>query len=126
VHVLRGGSNFQSFALQTGTPITQADAANFVVAAADYDNDGTPDLYCLKRTNTGTGDLEVHILRGSANFQSFLLQKPTPIPQAKAVLFQYAVGDFNRDGMPDVCCLEHTNTASGKLEVQVLNGGANY
>jgi hypothetical protein len=126
VHVLRGGNNFQSFALQTGTPIIQSDTANFVFAVADYDNDGTPDLYCLKRTNTGTGSLEVHILRRSSNFQNFLLEKPTPIPQGKAAQFQYAVGDFNRDGMPDVFCMEHTSTASGQLEIQVLNGGANY
>jgi hypothetical protein len=50
------------FLLQTGTPITEADAANFTFAVGDYNRDGIPDVYCFKRTNTGTGTLEVHIL----------------------------------------------------------------
>jgi hypothetical protein len=50
------------FLLQTGTPITEADAANFTLAVGDYNRDGIPDVYCFKRTNTGTGTLEVHVL----------------------------------------------------------------
>jgi hypothetical protein len=122
VHVLSGASNYQSFLLQTGTPIGQADAAtNFTFAVGDYDQDGRPDLFCLKRTNTGTGSLEVHILSRASNYQSFVLQTGTPIGQADAATnFTFAVGDYDQDGRPDLFCLKRTNTGTGKLEVHVL------
>jgi hypothetical protein len=94
VHVLKGDSNFQSFSLHTGTPITLADAGNFVFAV-----DGG-DLYCLKRANTGTGNLEVHVLKGDSNFQSFSLHTGTPITLADAGNFVFAV-----DG-GDLYCLK--------------------
>ena len=51
------------FLLQTGTPISEADAAaNFDFAVGDFDGDGRADVYCLKRSNTGTGRLEAHVL----------------------------------------------------------------
>jgi len=126
VHILSGASSYQSFLLQTGTPITQADAANFSFAVGDFNRDGTPDLYCLKKTNTGTGRLELHILSGMSNYQVFLLQKGTPITQADAANFLFAVGDFDRDGLPDVYCLKYANSGTGRLEVHVLNGRAGY
>ncbi len=126
VHILGGKTNYQGFLLQAGTPITQADAANFQFATGDYNRDGIPDLYCLKRNNTGTNKLEVHILNGAGSYQSFLLQTATPITQADAANFLFSAGDFNRDGLPDLYCLKRTNTGTGKLEVHVLNGGAGY
>ena len=46
-----------------GTPIGEADAAaNFTFAVGDYNRDGRADVFCLKKTNTGTNSLEVHIL----------------------------------------------------------------
>ena len=128
VHVLNGADNFQSFLLQTGTPITEADAAaNFLFAAGDFNRDGIADLICLKKTSTGTGKLEVHVLNGADNFQSFLLQTGTPITEADAAAnFLFAAGDFNRDGIADLICLKKTSTGTGKLEVHVLNGADNF
>ncbi len=125
-HVLSGASNYQTFILQTGTPITEADAAaNFEFALADYDRDGIPDLYCLKRTNAGTGKLEVHVLSGANKYQSFLLQTGTSITQSDAAVnFAFAAGNYNRDGIPDLYCLKRTNTGTGTLEVHVLDGFA--
>jgi hypothetical protein len=117
-------SCYRAFLLQTGTPIDEADAAaNFAFAVGDYNRDGVPDVYCLKRTNTGTGTLEVHVLNGADNYQSFLLQTGTPIDEADAAAnFAFAVGDYNRDGVPDVYCLKRTNTGTGTLEVHVVDG----
>jgi hypothetical protein len=75
----------------------------------------------LKRSNTGTGKLEVHVLSGASNYQSFLLQTGTPIGQADAATnFTFAVGDYDQDGRPDLLCLKRTNTGTGSLEVHVL------
>lgn len=127
IHIISGASNYQSFLLQTGTPISQADAgANFLFAVGDFNHDGIPDLYCLKLSNTGTGNLEVHILSGASHYQSFLLQTGTPITQADAANFDFAVDDFNRDGFPDLYCLKRTNTGTQRLETHVLNGAVGY
>jgi len=115
--------NWQAFLLQAGTPIGAEDAArNFTFAVGDYDGDGTPDVYCFKRTNTGSGTLEVHVLNGADDYQSFLVQTSTPIGAQDAANFIFAVGDYDGDGTPDVYCFKRTNTGSGTLEVHVLNG----
>jgi hypothetical protein len=114
------------FLLHTGTPFTEADAAIFVFGVGDFNRDGIPDLYCLKVTNTGTGNLEVHILNGATNYQNFLLETGTQITQTDASNFNFVVGDYNRDGIRDLYCLKHSNTGTRQLEVHVLNGGAAY
>ncbi len=123
VHVLDGANNFQSFVLQTGTPINQADAANFAFGVGDFNRDGSPDLYCIKHSNTGTKSLEVHILNGADKFQSFLLQTGTPINQTDAANFAFAVGDFNHDGIADLYCMKFNNTGTNRLEVHIVNLG---
>lgn len=94
VHILYGGDGFQSFRAQTGTLISAADAAeNFAFALGDYNNDGISDLYCLKKTNTGTRKLEVHVLNGADGFQSFLVQTDTALNAADAAAnFVFDVG----------------------------------
>ncbi|HEY2235463.1 MAG TPA: VCBS repeat-containing protein [Candidatus Angelobacter sp.] len=116
------------FLLQTGTPIGAADAAaNMTFAAGDFNGDGIPDLFVFKKSNTGSGTLEVHVLDGATNYQTFLLHIATPIGQADAAVnFTFAVGDFNRDGVPDVFAFKHSNTGTGSLEVHVLSGAGNY
>jgi hypothetical protein len=64
VQVLSGASNYQQFALGTGTPLSQADTANSDFAIGDYTGTGPPDLFCLKM-DTRTGRLEVQILSGA-------------------------------------------------------------
>jgi tellurite resistance-related uncharacterized protein len=116
------------FLLQTGTPIGAADAAaNMTFAAGDFNGDGIPDLFVFKKSNTGSGTLEVHVLDGATNYQTFLLHIATPIGQADAAAnFTFAVGDFNRDGVPDVFAFKHSKTGTGSLEVHVLSGAGNY
>ncbi|WCB92046.1 hypothetical protein DSM104299_00728 [Baekduia alba] len=128
VHVLSGRDGYQSFLLQTGTPIAQADAsANFAFGLGDFDGDGFTDLYCLKRSSTGTGRLEVHVLSGKDNYQSFLLQTGTPITVADAAAnFAFAVGDYDGDGRADVLALKRTNTGTGSLEVHVLGAASGF
>ena len=39
----------------------------------DFDRDGVDDLYFVKRRNTGTNSIEVHVLSGASNYQQFAL-----------------------------------------------------
>ena len=124
VHMLNGATHFQSFLLQTKIPITEADgAANFHWTAGDWDRDGRVDLIGVKVANTGTGQVEVHILSGASNYQTFLLQTETPITEADGAMnFRWVAGDFNKDGIVDLLGIKVTNTPHGQLEVHVLDG----
>jgi hypothetical protein len=123
VQILSGSSNYQTSLRQTATPITAADAANMVFAAGDSNGDGIADLYCIKRANTGSGRLEVHILNGATNFQTFLLQIGTPVTLADAANMSFAVGHFNRDGKPDLYCIRK---GASRMEVNILHGSSSY
>jgi len=63
-------------------------------AVADYNGDGHPAVFCLKKINTGSGFLEVNVLNGANEFQSFLLGVRTPIPAAEAASFLFEVPDI--------------------------------
>ncbi len=130
VHVLNGANNYQSFLMQTGSPILEQDALEHFVAymLGDYNGDGRPDLFCLKARETGTGRLELHILSGADNYQSFLLQTGTPILAQDAAehYVGYALGQVNGDGRPDPFCLKARETGTTRLEVHVLSAASKY
>ncbi len=126
VHVLSHASNYQQLILRTGTPLDAADAADFDFVVGDYNGDGNPDLFCLRKTNTRTGSLEVHVLSHASNYQQFIRLTGTPLDAADAADFDFVVGDYNGDGNPDLFCLRKTNTRTGSLEVHVLSHASNY
>jgi kumamolisin len=130
VHVLSGADNYQRFLLQIGTPIVEQDAAEHYVgyALGQVNEDGRPDLFCLKASDTGTGRLEVHVLSAASNYQSFLIQTGTPIAEQDAAqhFSGYALGDLNADGYMDLFCLKDKETGTGRLELHVLNGARYY
>jgi hypothetical protein len=56
-----------------------------------------------------------------------LEQTGTPIGAADgAANFKWAIGDFNRDGIPDLIGIKVTNTGTGMVEAHVLNVATNY
>ena len=126
VDVLSGASNYQQFILRTRTPLSQAEAGNFVFAIGDYAGTGRPDLFCVKKTDTGTGSIEVHVLSGASNYQQFILRTRTPLSQAEAGNFVFAIGDYAGTGRPDLFCVKKTDTGTGSIEVDVLSGASNY
>ncbi|KAF1719068.1 reprolysin-like metallopeptidase [Pseudoxanthomonas wuyuanensis] len=78
-HVLNGAGGFKSFLLNKATALgaTGTDGLwDFKVA--DYDLDGKPDIYGIKRVGS-SGKTEVHILSGASVFQSFSLHKATAL-----------------------------------------------
>ena len=126
VHVLSGASNYQQFTLHTGTPLAQAEDANGDFFLADFDRDGVPDLYFIKRRNTGTNSIEVHVLSGASNYQQFTLHTGTPLAQAEDANGDFFVGHFDRDGVPDLYFIKRRNVGSNSIEVHVLSGASNY
>ena len=94
---------------------------------SDYNKDGVPDLYRIMRTATNSGKTEVQIMNGAANFNYF----GGWVTYAGNCLGSNntadTIGDYNQDGIPDIYRINHWNTPSGRIEVQILNGsGFNY
>lgn len=124
VHVLSGASNFQSWLLHTGTPLEMT-WSNFDFAMGDYNRDGVPDLIIIKKSDTGTNSTEVHVLSGASKFQSWLLHTGTHL-QRTGDTFDFTMGDYNRDGYPDLVVLSKMWTGTGRTEVHILNGANKF
>ena len=89
---------------------------------SDLNRDGMPDLYGIKTTSTGTGEVEAHVLGGAGAYQGFLLQVGIAIGEADGSTHfgGWALGDFNRDGSPDLYGIKTSATGTGSVEVHIL------
>jgi hypothetical protein len=126
VHVLSGSSNYQQFVVHTATPLDQAEDGNGDFLVADFDGDGIPDLFFIKRRNTGSKKIEVHVLSGSSNYQQFVVHTATALNQAEDRNGDFLVADFDGDGIPDLFFIKRSNTGSSAIEAHVLSGSSNY
>lgn len=126
VHALSGASNYQSFLVQTGTPLTQGEDANGDFFMADVNGDGKPDLVFVKRRNTGSGQIEVHVLSGASNYQNFILQTPTALSSAEDANGSFYLADVTGDGKADLVFIKRKNTGTGSIEVHTLTATSNF
>ncbi|WP_211588918.1 FG-GAP repeat domain-containing protein, partial [Allorhizocola rhizosphaerae] len=124
VHILSGASGFQQFVFQAGTAIEQT-GAEWDFEFADWDRDGRPDLAGVKKSGTGSGRTEVHILSGASGFQQFVFQAGTAIGQTGAT-WEFQFADWDRDGRPDLAGVSKSSTGSGRTEVHILSGASGF
>ena len=124
VHILDGSTNFKTFLFQTGTPLHETEE-NWKFLLGDYNQNGTLDLYCIKKCNTGSNSTEVHILNGSTNFQSYLLQTGTVLHET-GDNWEFLLGDYNQNKKLDLYCIKKYNTGTNSTEVHVLDGTTNF
>jgi hypothetical protein len=120
VHILNGNDNFQSFLLNTGTSFHET-GDNWQFLLGDYNNNGTLDLYCIKKSNTGTNSTEVHILDGNDNFQSYLLNTGTALPEV-GDCYVFQLEDYNNDGKLDLYCIKKFGNESNSTEINIISG----
>ncbi len=92
---------------------------------ADWNGDGVPDLWVVKRRGTETGKTELHVFCGRSRFQKPLLQVATPLDEAGEA-YSFSVVDWNRDGVPDLVAVKKQQTASGRAEVHVFCGRSRF
>jgi subtilisin-like proprotein convertase family protein len=80
VHVLSGADEFQSFSNHIATVLHQTDDT-WAFAVADWDGDTVPDVVGIKKSLTGSGSTEVHVLSGTNQFQTFSTQLSTALQE---------------------------------------------
>jgi hypothetical protein len=79
IHIASGASGFGNFILQIGTALHETDST-WSFAVTDWDGGGRVDLVGFKKLNTGTNSTEIHVLQGENQFQNFILQIGTALP----------------------------------------------
>jgi hypothetical protein len=133
LHILNGAISYQS-CLYEGTiplPATQS-PDQWSVGVEFFNTDLYPDLYLMQKTNTSSGKMELHILDGATNYQSFLFEGASSLTiGGNPTDWSLAVGNAwgGTGGIahkPNVFAVQKANTSSGKMEVNILNGDASY
>ncbi|HWS38012.1 MAG TPA: VCBS repeat-containing protein [Actinoplanes sp.] len=125
VRVLDGASEFANLLLDSATALGPTDET-YSYAFTDFNGDKKPDLVVARRSSDATGGLtEVSVLDGASAFRRFLVPAGT-VPAVTGAQHRFGVADWNADGKPDLVITQTEGTASRKMEVQVLDGAANF
>lgn len=93
---------------------------------AGSEADQKPRLYAIKTNNTKSGKVEVSVSDSQSSDAGWLQEKVTPELAVTAGDVSYTLGDYNADGTQDLYRIAYDKTASGKVEVSILDGATNY
>jgi len=123
VNVRDGASGYRTSLLDTATPLQVLDGGSWTFAVDDADGDGVDDVYAINgQGRTGT---EVHVLDGASGLRSWRLHAATALHRTDAAAWSLAVGDHDRDGVPDLYAVRHRG-ATGRTEAHALSGAAGF
>jgi hypothetical protein len=114
IAVLSAASNYQTFILQTGTPLHETDD-NFQFLLTQ-----NRDLMGIKKNQTGTGSTEICVLSAKDNYQTFSLQTGTPQHETNQS-FEFAAAANN-----DLFIIKKNGTGTGTTEVSILSAASKY
>ncbi|MBI3137371.1 MAG: hypothetical protein HYZ15_02165 [Sphingobacteriales bacterium] len=127
VHILDGANRYRSFLLQTSTPL-DVNEADYIYSVGTYDpnrTDRVPDVYAVMKSHSASLQTEVHVLNGAVRYSAFNLQTPTLL-SLKNKDNDFIVADYDWDAISDVYVVQKDNTASGFLELHLMNGSYAY
>src|SRR5687767_4441945 len=86
---------------------------------------GRPDLYLIKKSGTGSGKTEVHILTAASGYTQFALQTATGLHLTDET-WEFGLGDYLGDGRPDLIGIKKRATGTGRTEVHIFSARSNY
>ncbi|KAI9147258.1 hypothetical protein HJFPF1_13296 [Paramyrothecium foliicola] len=113
IHRATAGSNYKSFAVQTGTAFDLADANRGTWRVDDGD------LYFIKTRETGSGRIEVHRASRS-NYGNYDLHQATSLSQSNSDLGTWTIVGKN------LYFIKYRNTNGANVEVHKLTPGDGY
>ncbi len=114
VHVLSAAHDYQKFATQTKTALGTTDASWAFVIAHNRD------VVAIKKNGGESNSTELHILSAKHNFQTFVIQTKTALPESNE-LWSFDIA-HNRD----VFAFKKNGTDSGTCELHILAAHAGY
>jgi hypothetical protein len=132
VYILDGVHWFDNIRRSYATPLPLNGAGDFVYEAGGEISDNYQfDIYAIKKANTGSGRVEVHILDGTNDYQSFKLHASTPLPEIGfSHGWHFKIGrwgaDDRDDGVVDLFAIKTGHTDSGMVEVFIIDGADNF
>jgi hypothetical protein len=116
LHVLNGANLSQW--LQAGDIALPATDSNWSFRVADYNGDGTPDIFGINRA-PGYGHTVVHVING-ANWGQYLQVGDIALPATDGN-WDFDVANFNGSGKPDIVGFNRA-PGYGHTVVHVING----
>ncbi|MFG6105296.1 hypothetical protein U2F10_23780 [Leptothoe sp. EHU-05/26/07-4] len=114
LHVLSASSGYQEFSVQIGTVLHETNST-FAFAVAQ-----NGDLFAIKKSGTGTGSTEIHVLSAATAYRTFLHQGKTALHETDET-FEFEVAP-NRD----IVAIKKSNTGTNRTEVHILSAASNY
>jgi len=114
IHILSAASNYQTFTVQTGTPLQETDSTFEFAVASNYD------VFAIKKQNTGTHSTEVHVLSALGHYQQFSLHTGTALQETNGS-FAFALTPGR-----DLVAIKKSGTGTHSTEVHLLSGATNY
>ncbi len=109
-------------AAPTGRGVTDA---RHDASMADWNGDRKADLVMVQRSGTITGRTELYVFDGASKFQRLLLHTGTALPPTDE-RHAFSVADWNGDGRPDLVVIYKSDTATGRTELQVVDGASSF
>lgn len=126
VHVLSAASNYHTFLTHFASGMRALAPGVGTVALGQFGQDGAEDLFVVLDANTGSGNVEVHVLSAADHFHTFLAHRATALSESGAATeWQFLVGDGAGNG-DLVAVHESGSTGSGTTEVHVLSAADGY
>ncbi|EKV01764.1 uncharacterized protein containing a von Willebrand factor type A (vWA) domain [Leptolyngbya sp. PCC 7375] len=106
VHILDGATNYQTWHIRTGTRLEETSSDIYDFEAGDYNGDNILDLMAIRKNNTGTNSVEVHILDGATNYQTWHIRTGTILRETSSDIYDFEAGDYNGDNILDLMAIK--------------------
>lgn len=91
-------------------------------AAADYNRDGTPDLWAIVPRDPNKSGVAVRVVSGKS-LTTTLVDATTALPkQGVYTDVNFAVADYNTDGFSDLWAIRPRDTTKNAVSVKIISG----
>lgn len=126
IHALGQTSHYTQFSVHAASAFAPASAADWQFIVASLQGDLQPDLFGIHLRNTGSGQVEVHVLSAASNYKSFILHSATPIAAVATGHVEFTLGSLAGDRRSNLFAIALNNTSSNTVEVHALSEASNF